>query len=78
VQGADGNFYGTTAGGGRYSRNGTVFRMTTNGTLSTLYSFTGGSDGASPAAGLVRGADGNSMARQNTAAPTTPARYSRS
>ena len=59
MQGADGNFYGTTAGGGRYSRNGTVFRMTTNGTLNTLYSFTGGNDGASPVAGLVRGADGN-------------------
>ena len=59
VQGADGDFYGTTADGGRYSRNGTVFQMTTNGTLSTLYSFTGGNDGASPVAGLVRGTDGN-------------------
>jgi uncharacterized repeat protein (TIGR03803 family) len=59
LQSADGNFYGTTADGGRYSRNGTVFRMTTNGTLSTLYSFTGGNDGANPVAGLVRGADGN-------------------
>jgi uncharacterized repeat protein (TIGR03803 family) len=59
VQGADGNFYGTTADGGRSLQNGTVFRMTTNGTLNTLYSFTGGNDGASPVAGLMRGADGN-------------------
>jgi uncharacterized repeat protein (TIGR03803 family) len=58
VQGADGNFYGTTEyGGTNYS--GTVFEMTTSGTLSTLYSFTGVSDGANPAAGLVQGADGN-------------------
>ena len=39
VQGADGNFYGTTEDGG-YG-NGTVFRMTTNGTLTTLLSFRG-------------------------------------
>jgi uncharacterized repeat protein (TIGR03803 family) len=60
VQGLDGNFYGTTCAGGRYSwSRGTIFKMTTNGTLSTLYSFTGGSDGDYPVAGLVQGADGN-------------------
>jgi uncharacterized repeat protein (TIGR03803 family) len=36
VQGIDGNFYGTTAGGGAA---GTVFKMTPTGTLTTLYSF---------------------------------------
>ena len=56
VQGADGNFYGTTEDGG-YG-NGTVFRMTTNGTLTTLLSFRG-TNGVSPQAGLVQGADGN-------------------
>ena len=38
VQGADGNFYGTTQYGGT-NYEGTVFRMTTNGTLTTLASF---------------------------------------
>jgi uncharacterized repeat protein (TIGR03803 family) len=63
VQGTDGNFYGTTEYGGTHGLlsdgYGTVFKMTTNGTLNTLYSFTGGGDGANPAAGLVQGADGN-------------------
>ena len=57
VQGADGNFYGTTQYGGTYGE-GTVFRMTTNGTLTTLLSFHY-SNGAYPHAGLVQGADGN-------------------
>ena len=58
VQGRDGYFYGTTAEGGPYDF-GTVFKVSTNGTLATLYSFTGGNDGADPSAGLVEGADGN-------------------
>ena len=42
--GNDGNFYGTTASGGNLNLNsgegyGTVFKMTTNGTLTTLVSF---------------------------------------
>jgi uncharacterized repeat protein (TIGR03803 family) len=63
VQGTDRNFYGTTFKGGTNGLlsdgYGTVFKMTTNGTLSTLYSFTGGNDGANPVAGLVQGTDGN-------------------
>ena len=58
IQGSDGNLYGTTSGGGT-SNNGTVFRLTPAGVLKTLYSFTGGDDGFSPAAGLVQGSDGN-------------------
>jgi uncharacterized repeat protein (TIGR03803 family) len=58
VQGSDGNFYGTTDDGGP-DNYGTVFKITTNGALSTLYSFTGGVDGANPEAGLVQGRDGN-------------------
>jgi uncharacterized repeat protein (TIGR03803 family) len=57
VQGADGNFYGTTGGGGTYSF-GTVFKMDLAGNVNTLYSFTGGADGTEPYAGLVQGADG--------------------
>src|SRR5664280_299312 len=58
IQAADGNFYGTTAGGG-INGNGAVFRMTTNGAVSGVYSFTGGSDGVNPYAALVQGTDGN-------------------
>ena len=57
VQGSDGNFYGTTQYGGTYGE-GTVFRMTTNGTLTTLLSFAY-TNGAYPQAWLVQGADGN-------------------
>jgi len=58
VQGTDGNFYGTiTEGGGNNA--GTVFKITTNGVISTLYSFSGGDDGYLPIAGLVHGSDGN-------------------
>jgi uncharacterized repeat protein (TIGR03803 family) len=63
VQGADGNFYGTTEYGGNQScissGCGTVFMITSQGTLTTLYSFTGGTDGAHPSAGLVQATDGN-------------------
>ena len=58
VQGSDGNFYGTTSTGGTNGAYGTIFKITTNGVLTSLYSFTGG-DGAYPAAGLVLGSDGN-------------------
>src|ERR1700693_1713625 len=40
VQGSDGNFYGTTSYDGTNAcLCGTVFRITTNGTLTTLYEF---------------------------------------
>jgi uncharacterized repeat protein (TIGR03803 family) len=54
VEGSDSNFYGTTYGGG-VSGAGTLFRVNSQGTLTTLYSFSGGADGANPAAGLVPG-----------------------
>ena len=57
IQAKDGNFYGTTVYGG--ANYGTVFQRTPSGTLTTLYSFTGGSDGAYPYAGLVQASDGN-------------------
>jgi len=63
LQGSDGNFYGTTIGGGAH-QEGTVFKMTPSGTLTSLYSFcsqgdTNCTDGAQPYAGLVQGSDGN-------------------
>ncbi len=58
VQGRDGNFYGTTASGGGRGY-GTVFRATPAGVLTTLHSFTNGTDGADPRGALVQGRDGN-------------------
>jgi uncharacterized repeat protein (TIGR03803 family) len=57
VQGSDGDLYGTTSGGGTNGA-GTVFKISTNGALTNLYSFTGGNDGANPVAGLVQSSDG--------------------
>jgi uncharacterized repeat protein (TIGR03803 family) len=68
VQGADGNFYGTTCdvgcvGEGGVNGFGTVFKVTPTGTLTTLYDFcpqkTSCPDGAFPIGGLVLGTDGN-------------------
>src|SRR5579863_2252447 len=61
VQGPDGDIYGTTFSGGK-NANGTVFKITPTGTLTTLYSFctqSGCPDGRSPEAGLILGIDGN-------------------
>jgi trimeric autotransporter adhesin len=58
IQGTDGNFYGTTSAGGA-SGYGTVFKLTPAGAETVLYSFTGGTDGGFPYAGLIQGADGN-------------------
>jgi uncharacterized repeat protein (TIGR03803 family) len=58
VQGNDGNLYGTTPCGGS-NGYGTVFKISTSGVLTNLWSFTGGNGGAYPQAGLVQGSDGN-------------------
>ena len=57
LKGNDGLFYGTTGAGGTHN-TGTVFKITTAGTLTTIYNFTGGADGCSPRAGLLLGSDG--------------------
>jgi uncharacterized repeat protein (TIGR03803 family) len=51
----NGNFYGTTVGGG--SDNGTVFEMTPEGKLTTLHSFNG-TDGRDPEGALIQAANG--------------------
>lgn len=48
-----GNVYGSTASGGANS-NGTVFELAPNGTLTTLYNFTGGADGGDPEGDMLR------------------------
>jgi uncharacterized repeat protein (TIGR03803 family) len=55
---AAGNLYGTTHNGGT-SGYGTVFQLDSSGTLTVLHSFTGGSDGAYPEAGLIADTVGN-------------------
>src|SRR5579862_4058651 len=64
VQGAGGDLYGTTQGGGTstYSFGGTIFRITPAGALTTLYNFclqSGCPDGALPGAALVEAAGGD-------------------
>lgn len=56
TEAADGNFYGTSFSGGAQD-SGTVYRLTREGTLSVLYSFTG-ADGSLPSTRLVEGEDG--------------------
>jgi len=61
VQANNGDFYGTTAGGG-VTQQGEVFRITSSGTLTTLYSFcsqSGCTDGSEPSAGLVQATNGD-------------------
>jgi uncharacterized repeat protein (TIGR03803 family) len=59
---AAGNLYGTTASGGSAS-SGTVFKLASDGnggyTQSVLHSFTAGTDGSYPHAGVVLDASGN-------------------
>jgi uncharacterized repeat protein (TIGR03803 family) len=63
TQAINGNFYGTTAAGGEYDEGqGTIFKITSTGALTTLYSFckrANCTDGTSPFAGLVQATDGN-------------------
>ncbi|HXB99567.1 MAG TPA: choice-of-anchor tandem repeat GloVer-containing protein [Terriglobales bacterium] len=61
VEGADGNFYGTTYQGGEYNA-GTVFKIAPSGTYTLLHSFSFQAptyDGQLPIAGLTLGTDGN-------------------
>jgi uncharacterized repeat protein (TIGR03803 family) len=55
---SSGNLYGTTIGGGAQAQ-GVVFKLSPSGTETVLYSFTGGSDGADPFAGLNADGSGN-------------------
>lgn len=66
VQGADGNLYGTTTQGGPSYRDtnsvngqgfGTIFKITTNGVLTTLFSFSG-TNGSYPYGPLMLATDG--------------------
>jgi uncharacterized repeat protein (TIGR03803 family) len=58
IQGTDGTFYGTTSIGGTYN-NGSIYKITSTGTFTLLYSFSGPLDGEGLFYGLVQGTDGN-------------------
>lgn len=63
VEGSDGAFYGTTQAGGNVSLCsgdgcGTIFRITSSGDFSTIYTFQGGADDSNPS-GLMLASDGN-------------------
>jgi uncharacterized repeat protein (TIGR03803 family) len=59
IQATDGNLYGTTWGDAYQNLNeGTVFKITLSGKLTTLHSFQT-TDGANPQGGLVQAADGD-------------------
>src|SRR5260370_10489288 len=61
VQAVDGNLYGTTVSGAAHG-DGTVFKITPSGTLTTLHSFcsqSGCPDGEFPQTGLVQATDGD-------------------
>ena len=66
LQAANGEFYGTTRAGGDCQVGGgcgTVFRLTSSGALTTLYSFCSNrsicTDGQSPAGGLIQASNGS-------------------
>lgn len=63
VMDPSGTMYGTTEIGGTTGCGGfgcgTVYKLDSSGTETVLYSFTGGTDGSNPYAGVVRDAAGN-------------------
>jgi uncharacterized repeat protein (TIGR03803 family) len=66
VQGLDGNFYGTTTGGGANTSGcsrspgcGTVFKITPGGALTTLHNFSDDAGGWGPMPGLVLATNGD-------------------
>jgi len=58
VQAGDGNFYGTSTVGGAYGE-GSIYKVTSTGTVMVMHSFYSSTDGAYPGASLVLGSDGD-------------------
>jgi uncharacterized repeat protein (TIGR03803 family) len=58
ILGTDGNFYGTTAGGGSAGL-GVLYKISPSGLYTVLHEFTGGSDGSFPVAAPIEASDGN-------------------
>lgn len=58
IRDSAGNLYGTTGYGGPLGW-GEVFRLDPSGNLTVLHAFTGGTDGGTPVAGVIRDSEGN-------------------
>jgi uncharacterized repeat protein (TIGR03803 family) len=59
VRDSEGNFYGTTGGGGQFN-HGTIFKLDNKGNLTVLHNFgASGSAASEPLGGLIRNAAGN-------------------
>ena len=86
VQGADGNYYGTTMhGGSRFTPNawpaeGVIFQVTSSGTFNSLVEFgwnagTGTDNGMNPERGLTLGSDGKLYGTTFSGGGQAPAQY---
>lgn len=71
IRDAAGNLYGTTYYGGATGW-GVVYRINTSHRLKVLYTFTGGTDGGRPNAGVVRDSRGNLMAPPSSGGTRPP------
>jgi len=75
--GADGNFYGAFFYGGTTTANdGEVFKLTPAGVLTSLHSFTGGSDGTRPYAAPIQAANGTFYGTTSSATVADSTAYS--
>jgi uncharacterized repeat protein (TIGR03803 family) len=75
IQTADGTFYGTTKAGGSFNQ-GTVFKMDSEGTVTVLHAFAGGTaDGAHPWAALIAASDGDFYGTTADGGGSFPAGY---
>src|ERR1700683_4516823 len=62
VEGRSGGFYGVTSAAGGTYLQGTVYKITSSGTLTALYAFciqNNCTDGETPRSGLVQGPNGH-------------------
>lgn len=60
-----GNLYGATTGGGAHAK-GTIFKVSLAGTMSTVFSFSGGKNGSVPVTGVARDSAGNFYGMANS------------
>ncbi len=74
VQGTDGDFYGTAAYGGKYPNFGTVFKITSSGTFTTLHNFDS-TDGSYLYAGLIQATNGTFYGATFAGGSSTACKY---